>query len=177
MEAQITYKLFFTNMRAMTAIISSMFAMIFMLFYEPVLAKYLIDHHGVSENVVGYYFSIGCFTYAFASPFVGIICSRVPRRYVTLTAFLMVSISMFLLGPSELLDFKDTLGITLTGIGFLGFSVSFVFVPLLPEIVSAVSDKEGIEQSPFLCDKASGIFNSAYGIGNCLAPLVGAALT
>jgi MFS family permease len=28
-----------------------------------------------------------------------------------------------------------------------------------------------------LCDKASGIFNSAYGIGNCLAPLIGAALT
>lgn len=55
--------------------------------------------------------------------------------------------------------------------------MSFVFVPLLPEIVSAVAEKEGLEQTPFLCDKASGIFNSAYGIGNCLAPLVGAALT
>ena len=41
LEAQVTYKLFFTNMRAMTAIISSMFAMIFMLFYEPVLSTYL----------------------------------------------------------------------------------------------------------------------------------------
>jgi predicted PurR-regulated permease PerM len=40
-EQQVTYKLFFTNMRAMTAIISSMFAMIFMLFYEPVLSTYL----------------------------------------------------------------------------------------------------------------------------------------
>lgn len=177
LESQITYKLFFTNMRAMTAIISSMFAMIFMLFYEPVLSKYLTDHFDVSENVVGYYFSIGCFTYAFASPFVGLLCSRIPRRYVTLAAFLMVAISMYLLGPSELLDFPDKLGLTLAGIGFLGFSVSFVFVPLLPEIVSAVSEKEGIEQTPFLCDKASGIFNSAYGIGNCLAPLVGAALT
>ena len=33
--------MFFTNMRAMTAIVSSMFAMVFMLFYEPVLTKYL----------------------------------------------------------------------------------------------------------------------------------------
>ena len=40
-------------MRAMTAIISSMFAMVFMLFYEPVLAKYLNVHFDVSENVVG----------------------------------------------------------------------------------------------------------------------------
>lgn len=129
----------------MTAIVSSMFAMIFMLFYEPVLSNYLINEFGVSENVVGYYFSIGCFTYAFASPCVGMLCSRIPRRYVTLSAFLMVTISMFLLGPSEILSLPDKLGFTLAGIGALGFSVSFVFVPLLPEIVSAVSEKEGIE--------------------------------
>jgi hypothetical protein len=41
MMAQVTYKIFFTNVRAMTAIISSMFAMIFMLFYEPVYTKYI----------------------------------------------------------------------------------------------------------------------------------------
>jgi len=52
-EQQVTYRIFFTNMRAMTAIISSMFAMIFMLFYEPVLSKYLVDEYDVSENVVG----------------------------------------------------------------------------------------------------------------------------
>jgi hypothetical protein len=75
------------------------------------------------------------------------------------------------------ISLNSKLGLTLSGIGLLGFSVSFVFVPLLPEIVAAISEKEGIEQTPFLCDKASGIFNSAYGIGNCLAPLVGAALT
>ena len=40
-------------MRAMTAIVSSVFAMIFMLFYEPVLAKYMVDEFDVSENVVG----------------------------------------------------------------------------------------------------------------------------
>jgi MFS family permease len=176
LEAQINYKIFFTNIRAMTAIISSMFAMVFMLFYEPVLSNYLEHHFDVSENVVGYLFSIGCFTYAFASPFVGIMCAKIPRRYVTLSAFLMVTISMFLLGPSTVLNIPDKLGVTLAGIGALGFSVSFVFVPLLPEIVAAVSEKEGIEQTPFLCDKASGIFNSKYGIGNCAAPLIGAAL-
>ena len=52
-EQQVTYRIFFTNMRAMTAIISSMFAMIFMLFYEPVLADYLIKEYDVSKNVVG----------------------------------------------------------------------------------------------------------------------------
>lgn len=92
-------------MRAMTAIVSSMFAMIFMLFYEPVLSKYLVEEYDVSENVVGYYFSIGCFTYAFASPLVGFLCAKIARRYVTLAAFLMVSFSMFLLGPTQVMHF------------------------------------------------------------------------
>jgi MFS family permease len=60
--------------------------------------------------------------------------------------------------------------------GGVGFSTAFLFVPLLPEIIAAVSEKEGIENSPFLADKASGIYNSAYGIGNCLAPILGGAI-
>lgn len=55
--------------------------------------------------------------------------------------------------------------------------MAFLFVPLLPEIITSVSEKEGIEASPFLSDKASGIYNSAYGIGNCLAPIIGGAIT
>lgn len=48
---------------------------------------------------------------------------------------------------------------------------------MLPEIISAVQEKENIENSPFLSDKASGIYNCAYGIGNCLAPIIGGAIT
>jgi MFS family permease len=66
---------------------------------------------------------------------------------------------------------------TLVGIGSLGLSVAFLFVPLLPEIISAVAEKEGLENSPFLADKASGIYNSAYGIGNCLAPVIGGSIS
>ena len=51
---QVTYKIFFTNLRAMTAIVSSMFAMIFMLFYEPVFTEYIAGQRKwVHEEVVG----------------------------------------------------------------------------------------------------------------------------
>ena len=50
---QITYKMFFTNMRAMTAVVSSMFAMIFMLFYEPVLTTYLGAQYHLSDQYFG----------------------------------------------------------------------------------------------------------------------------
>lgn len=39
----------------MTAIVASMFAMIFMLFYEPVLASHLKNHFDINENYVGKY--------------------------------------------------------------------------------------------------------------------------
>lgn len=58
----------------------------------------------------------------------------------------------------------------------LGFSSPFVFVPLISEIIDAVREKEGIPESPFLNDKASGLYNGAYGVGTFLAPLIGSAL-
>jgi hypothetical protein len=88
-------------------------------------------------------------------------------------AFFFCGISLLMFGPSIILGIKPTLAWTLVGIGFLGFSVAFLFVPLLPEIISSVSEKEGLENSPFLADKASGIYNGAYGVGNCLAPIIG----
>jgi MFS family permease len=82
------------------------------------------------------------------------------------------------MGPSNfILGFKPSLALTLVGTGALGFSVAFLFVPLLPEIIASVAEKEGLENSPFLADKASGIYNSAYGVGNCLAPIIGGAIS
>ena len=51
--AQVSYSIFFKNLRAMTAIISAIFAMIFILFYEPIFTKYLVDAYGVEEGRVG----------------------------------------------------------------------------------------------------------------------------
>lgn len=104
------------------------------------------------------------------------LCSKIERKYITLMAFFFCGISLLMFGPSILLGIKPTLAWTLVGIGFLGFSVAFLFVPLLPEIISSVAEKEGLENSPFLADKASGIYNGAYGVGNCLAPIIGGAL-
>lgn len=58
----------------MTAIVSAMFAMIFMLFYEPIFTPYLVNQYGFPKKKVGYTLAIGCFTYAVASPLVGMLC-------------------------------------------------------------------------------------------------------
>ncbi len=68
-------------------------------------------------------------------------------------------------------------GLSIAGIALLGFSIAFIFVPLLAEIIAAVAEKEKIDNNPFLSDRASGLYNTAYGIGNFLAPLVGSSIT
>lgn len=175
--AQITFKIFFTNLRAMTAIVSAMFAMIFMLFYEPIFTPYIANQYQFDKNKVGFTLAIGCFTYAVGSPLVGFLCSKIQRKYITLMAFFLCAASLFVFGPSPTFGITPTLAWTLCGIGMLGFSVAFLFVPLLPEIISAVAEKEGLDNSPFLADKASGIYNGAYGVGNCLAPIIGGVIT
>lgn len=60
----------------MTAIVASMFAMIFMLFYEPIFTPYIIEEYGWKEDDVGFLLVIGCFTFAFGSPIVGLLCSK-----------------------------------------------------------------------------------------------------
>ena len=55
-----------------------------------------------------------------------------------------------------------------------GFAISFIFVPLPAEIIDAVKEKEGItEDNEQLSDFAAGIFNSSYGIGCLIAPIMG----
>lgn len=103
----------------------------------------------------------------------GILCTKYQRKYISLFAFLFCGFSLFFYGPSPTLGLPPSLAITLVGEGLLGFAISFIFVPILPEIIAAVSEKHGLENTPFLSDKASGIYNGAYGIGNCLAPLLG----
>jgi|LauGreDrversion4_2_1035121.scaffolds.fasta_scaffold194921_1 hypothetical protein len=74
MQAQVTFKIFLTNLRAMTAVVAAMVAMIFMLFYEPIFAPYVEKQYDFDQNKVGYLLAIACFFYAFGSPVVGILC-------------------------------------------------------------------------------------------------------
>ena len=62
------------------------------------------------------------------------------------------------------------------GISLLGMSVALIFVPLLSEIIAAVVEKNGLEETPVLNDKASAVFNAAYAIGCVSGPIIGGAI-
>ena len=116
--------------------------MIFMLFMDTIYSNYLISI-GVSEKNIGYFFALACFVYSICAPLVGILCKYISKPYLTQFAFIMSFIALTLYGPSEVLGLPPKLWIMIVGNAALGFAISFIFVPLLSEIIEAVKDKEG----------------------------------
>lgn len=171
-QKEITFKMLITNWRVMLASISSIVALICMQFYMPILTVHLLEI-GISESYLGFVLALGTFTYAVNCPIVGIISHKIRKLYLTQLAFVLAFISLMLLGPSEVLGFKESYGIVISGVALLGYAMSFIFVPLLSEIIDAVKEKEKVPDSAILNDTASGMFNISYSTGCLLAPILG----
>ena len=140
---EVNFKMFLTNKRAVIASITSIFAMIAMLFMDTIYANYLISV-GVPETNIGYFFALCCLVYSICAPFVGWLCKYIPKIYLTQFSFLIAFVSLILFGPSEVLGFPQSVNLMIIGNALNGFSISFIFVPLLSEIIDAVKEKEGI---------------------------------
>lgn len=165
-----------TNPRAMMATISSVIAMILMIFFITILSDHLIEI-GVQEMYIGYVLALNCAMYAAFSPIVGYLCIYIKKIFLTQVSFLLCCGSLILMGPSEFLNLPDKLSFLISGMACLGISTSFIFVPLLPEIIDAVKEKERmVEDSISLNDKAAGLFNTACAVGCLFAPILGGAL-
>ena len=102
------------------ASVSSMFSMIFMLFFDSILSDHLKYEQDVNENSIGkqpivliinnylgYFFALVCLTYAISSPFIGYLTKFIDRKYVTCSSFFIATISLFMFGPSYLLGFGE----------------------------------------------------------------------
>ncbi|TNV82635.1 hypothetical protein FGO68_gene1456 [Halteria grandinella] len=173
MSHDVTYGMILKNRKVMMAIVSAMFAMMFMLFFDGILTMHLISDMDINENEAGYFFALICATYAFSSPFVGILAQFVPRKWLTFFSFCVASLALLMLGPSKLFGFPDSIYLSSVGLALLGCSCSVIFVPLLPEIIDAIREQEGIRDSGTINDKATGVFNSAYALGCIIAPILG----
>lgn len=92
---EVTFRMFLKNKRAMMASVSSIFAMIFMLFMNTSYSNYLLSV-GVDKDYVGYIFALGCFVYSVCSPIVGLLCKCIPKIYMTQFAFIMSFFSLIL---------------------------------------------------------------------------------
>lgn len=127
---------------------------------------------GIGEDDIGLIISLGALTYAITSPIIGHF-KNIPRLYVTLFAFINSVVGLILFGPSPILGLPNHYGLIIAGIGLMGISASLIVVPLLPELIDAVKEKEHIPESQLLNDKASAVYNTSQAVGSIIGPILG----
>jgi hypothetical protein len=81
-KPKLTFKIFFTNKRAIMSSISAMLAMLFMLYYIAIYSNYLLSVN-VSDDYIGYFFALGCGVYSISAPMVGYLCKFIAKVYLT----------------------------------------------------------------------------------------------
>lgn len=103
------------------------------------------------------------------------------RRVIMFFAFLFVGVFCLIQGPSNLFDLnphdptyaKTVQKFRISGICLSGFFLSFLFFPILPEVLFIAHKKEGILDDYNLIDKASGIYGMFFSLGCILGVMVG----
>jgi len=86
-----------------------------------------------------------------------------------------MGLGFLLIGPSYIWGMTENIWVMLTGISILGFSASFAIIPLMPMIMNEIKTKFTLNQQNYV-DTASSLYNSAFGLGSILGPMIGAHL-
>ena len=87
-----------------------------------------------------------------------------------------MAIGFMLIGPSYFWGIEENIWVMLSGICVLGFSASFAILPLMPIIMNEIKTKF-IDDKIIFIETASSLYNSAFGLGNIIGPIVGSHLS
>jgi MFS family permease len=123
--------------------------------------------------------SYGSLTYLLTTVLTGYISHIMPKRLFILLSFVSITIGLFLMGPSDILGLPNYIWLFLVGYGLVGAAQGFLFIPILPEIIEAFSDRyeikegENEEVDEDVSDRASGLYGAFYYTGMIISPITG----
>lgn len=165
---------------AFAALFTSCISMYCVSFYSAFLAVQLEEVYGVPEAQMGYCFLLASGPYLIACIVLPAVLKNVPRRLQMIICFLVSSISIGLMGPSEFfVVLPDTLPVVLIGMFFLGFIQPLSFIPCLPEVIDQVTlyyqVVEGVDEEfdGIMHDSIAAIYNLFYSSSSFLSPIFG----
>ena len=118
--------------------------------------------------------SIYGFVYIFGSILTPLIPARVERRCTLMTAMFGIGFFLFLVGPSQLLGFQESLTMMIVGLFLRGCFFAPLSIPALPEMIAATEEKYSSLDKEISNNLNSGIFNACLQLGHILGPLFGA---
>lgn len=118
--------------------------------------------------------SIYGFVYIIGTLVVPQIPSRISKQFTLMTASLLMGLFLFLVGPSKLLGFNESLTMILIGLFITANFLAPMVIPVLPEMLDAIKEKNGACDDQLAGNYASALFNASLGLGQVLGPLFGA---
>lgn len=171
--------MFLNNRRSIFSYISCTVICLFVAFKSSFLTPVLEHNFGIEQFWHGWILAIPAICYVFSAAVVGYIIDYAPRRIFLLVTFVVMLASLILMGPSYLLHLPKQVWIFFIGFGLNGIAQGFLFIPILPEVIDAIYQKNGIIEGEdeyidgIISDKAAGLYGSFYSLGVISAPLLG----
>jgi len=127
-----------------------------------------------SALFIGFSFALPTLIYAATSSLIYILTAKFKKTAVIFLGYLVLSIAMFLVGPSHLLgDFFQTPVITFVGLSIMGFGCGMIIIPVLPDMIESTEERNVGMDTDELHNNISGLFIAAQGIGETLGPVLG----
>lgn len=144
-------------------------------FAPAILSKRLAELK-VSKELYGVFFALP-FVFPIVSALIVVrVMEQIDNHILLCVGKFFMGLGFLLIGPSYYWGIQENIWVMLTGISILGFAASFSIIPLMPLIMTEIKTKFPKNTSSYI-DSASSLYNSAFGIGSILGPLVGAHLS
>lgn len=144
--------------------------------FAPAILSRRLAELKISKKLYGVFFALP-FIFPIASAVMVVkVMDKIDNHILLCVGKLFMGFGFLLIGPSYYYGIQENIWVMLAGISILGFSASFAVLPLMPIIMSEIKSKFMKNTSSYI-DTASSLYNSAFGLGSILGPLVGAHLS
>ena len=119
-----------------------------MSFNLPLLSTHL-GQNGYSPMFIGGSMAAVSIAYMVSMPLVFVLMRKISLRGVIFIGLLFITQGMMITGLDRVYDFENPGFFTVVGLIIFGFGFSMITIPIMPEILNAVEEKEGETGVPF----------------------------
>lgn len=140
---------------------------------EPILALRLKDFDA-STMQTGLCLSIYGFIYIIGTLIVPQIPERIEKRFIMMTSALCMGLFLTMVGPSQLLGFRESMGLLIAGLVITANFLAPLAIPALPEMMNAIREKYPKCNLELAGNYAGGLLNAGLNLGQIIGLFFGA---
>jgi MFS family permease len=90
---------------------------------------------GLGEEYVGFVFAVNSIAYFTCCLLFHKLCGKISRKFLFTFSLFSAGLTMFLFGPSILIQLPNNYWLTIVAFLLLGIIQTFFFIPLIPEMI------------------------------------------